>query len=183
MLTSPVSKIFATLLVIAVILGTASFATRSAHAPSVDRSYDSIEQLHAFRPSASHYDLIEQVRLGRTFNTSIDRAYDGLEGLRALRSGVDTVCSFGYDQIESLRIERGVNFTTASSYDLIEQLRNGRGISADRTYDSIELARAARLASFSVNPAGYEAVEQLRIDRGLSADDSYDGIEALRLER
>src|SRR5689334_23326583 len=123
MFTSPVSKISAVLLVLVVGLVTASFVTRSAYAPSVDRSYDNIEQLRAFRPSASHYDQIEQVRLGRSFNVSGDRFYDTVEGLRAFRL-VDTL---GYEQIETLRLQRGSNsLNIGSLYDQIEQVRLGR---------------------------------------------------------
>lgn len=77
MFTNRIPKLFVVLVVLAVMFGTASFATRSATVPDADRSYDSLEQVRAQRSSAvtvtdSTYDLIEQIRNGRGIHECLD---------------------------------------------------------------------------------------------------------------
>lgn len=124
MFTSNVSKILLVLLVLAVTIVTASFATHSNGATSVDRSYDRVEQLRSLRPNASTYDVIEQVRIGRTYNISMGRSYDGVEQLRSLSTDVYTALGFQYDPIEQLRLDRISN--DDHFYDEIESLRLSR---------------------------------------------------------
>ena len=66
MFASRISKFFIVLLVFVAALATVSFAVRSANAPTVDRSYDAIEQMHALRFISSSYDLVEQIRVKRS---------------------------------------------------------------------------------------------------------------------
>ena len=124
MYTSRTSKILITLFVLFAALTTISFVARSNNTPSVDRTYDSIEQLRVIRTSTSHDDQIEQVRLARFLDALTDRSYDDIEGLRNLRAGVVSAPDFGYDLIEQVRLER--SYTADRSYDKIEALRLGR---------------------------------------------------------
>jgi hypothetical protein len=165
MFTTRTSKVSVVLLVFAAILVTASFVTRSA-AVSANRAYDGIEEVHVSRVFAhaselssydpienlrAHralsaadygYNLVEQIRMGRTVNASADRSYDTIENLRG---AVNTSLVFAYDQIEVLRMGRGVSpVAAASAYDLIEQLRLGRTSLGDQSYDSIEAVRLHR---------------------------------------
>lgn len=185
MFTNPVSKVFVLLLVLAVTFVSASFAVRSTNPASVDRSYDRLEQLRSVRSSAFHYDLIEQVRLGRNFNAPTNRSYDSIEGLRSLRSAVSTA----YDQIETLRLQRGSHsLNIGSLYDLIEQVRLGRNFNApaNRSYDGIEGLRALRSAGTSIPVFGYDQIESLRIQRAVSPlafSSAYDLIEQVRMQR
>lgn len=43
-----------------------------------------------------------------------------------------------YDAVEYIRLSNSFNL---SSYDKVEQIRNGRGLSADHSYDKIEAIR------------------------------------------
>jgi hypothetical protein len=72
MFTKPVSKIFIALLILAVVFVTAGFIASPVPASMVERSYNGAEQARALRSAVSSYDVIEQVRMGRTSNTSID---------------------------------------------------------------------------------------------------------------
>lgn len=72
-----------------------------------------------------------------------DRSYDSLEQSRAFRSLASTSNAANYDQIETVRIQRS-SLAIYADYDAIEQLRNGRGMSADRSYDSLEALRLGR---------------------------------------
>ncbi len=134
--------------------------------PKADHSYDAVERMHASRsftyaPKLASYDQIEKVRAQRALNLtadnynpleqlrtarglSADRAYDKVENARALRNN-GLAIAFAYDQIESLRIQRGVGpLAIASAYDLIEQVRLGRAFNADQSYDKIESLRLHR---------------------------------------
>jgi len=135
-------------------------------APVADHSYDAVEQMHASPPftyasnlasyeqienaraqralslTADSYNPIEQLRTARGLST--DRSYDNIEEARALCNH-GLAIAFDYDQIESLRIQRGVGpLAIASAYDLIEQVRLGRAVNADHSYDKIEALRLQR---------------------------------------
>ena len=127
------------LTVIAILtLGMAKFSAMSA----ADRSYDTVEQVHAARSfapvtSAVGYERIEGIRLDRAFST-VSLSYDAIESLRNNR-GLSADRS--YDQIETLRVAPSPSLTADFSYDSIEQLRTNRGLVADRSYDLIETVR------------------------------------------
>ena len=150
MFSNSVSKIFVTLLVLAVACVTASFVTRSANIPNANRSYDNIEQIRAARslvPSLAH--TLREVQLGERYG-EMPQPFSVEKLLREYWLGErygqspNLAISSSYDQIETLRIGRGVSFTAASSYDLIEQLRLGRANKADHSYDTIEALRLGR---------------------------------------
>ena len=69
-----------------------------------------------------------------------DRSYDSIEQARALPDSASS-----YDQVETLRIQRGANpLTVDAGYDSIEQLRVDRASNADHSYDKIEDLRLER---------------------------------------
>lgn len=69
-----------------------------------------------------------------------DRSYDSIEAMRALPDSPS-----GYEQIETLRAQRGVSlFAADSRYDQIEQVRLERTRSADHSYDVLEALRLER---------------------------------------
>lgn len=70
------------------------------------------------------------------------------------------------------------------SYDSLEQARALRAVApaaSTSNYDLLEAVRVQR-NSFTVQ-AAYDVIEQVRLSRGISTDHSYDSIESLRLER
>ena len=104
MFTNHISKTFLVLLVLGVLLVTASFVTRSAAVPAADRSYDSIEQARALPDSASGYEEVESVRLQRGGSLlTVDFRYDSIEQVRL---GRVFNADGSYNKIEALRLER-----------------------------------------------------------------------------
>jgi hypothetical protein len=124
MFTNRFSKIFVVVLVLVAALATVSFAAHSATVHAADRSYDSIESL-------------------RVNSVLADRSYDVIEQMRLSHPATFTLGS--YDQIEALRVQRGIaSFKVSYGYDAVEQMRLGRAFSADRAYDQIETLRLSR---------------------------------------
>jgi hypothetical protein len=104
MFTGRMSKIFVVLLVVGVLLATASFVTRSAAVPAADRSYDGIEQVRALPDTASGYDQVEVLRIHRGASLlTVDSRYDSIEQLRLGRT---FNADHSYDKIEALHLER-----------------------------------------------------------------------------
>jgi hypothetical protein len=92
------------LLVVGVLLVTASFVTRSAAVPAADRSYDGVEQARALPDSASGYDKVEVLRLQRGASLlTEDFRYDSIEQVRLGRT---FNANDSYDKIEAVRLER-----------------------------------------------------------------------------
>ena len=147
MFTNNASKIFVVLLVLTVAFVTLGFASRSANIPAANRSYDGVEWMRADRAGIDfNYNLIEQVRLGRTINTSADRSYDGLEQLRADRL-------YGELKEHALPKYQLLEQYGAQSQDTDHQQlfrgnwlgqQNGGTADTDRAYDKLEALRLQR---------------------------------------
>ena len=122
MFTSTISKSLVVFLVLAVLLVTASFVTRSANVPAADRSYDSIEQIRSQRSSTvvagkydDRYDRMSAL-------PSADSSYDGVEQMRAQRSSAVVETGKYYDRYDRMNALPSADH----SYDKIEALRLGR---------------------------------------------------------
>ncbi len=89
--------------------------------------------------------LVSASFIGRSTPPAADFSYDSVEQVRVSRSFASAPDLSSDEQIEHLRLQRAVGLSARdASYTQIEQVRLARGLTADRSYDNIEMIRLMR---------------------------------------